>query len=103
MHGQVKPGRPQGGFFRQGVSDLVQRARARIPQQGAPTAAPQGGPFPRAVDGFEKKGGQAPKAPDPVKVSRAQTQSNQDTAEFNAALNRVRTYTPSGSSVFSVT
>lgn len=50
-----------------------------------------------------KKGGKAPKAPDPNVVSAAQTQSNQDTAAYNAALNRVSTYTPQGSSVFSQT
>ena len=50
-----------------------------------------------------KKGGKAPKAPDPNVVSAAQTQSNQDTAAFNAALNRVSTYTPAGSSVFTQT
>ena len=50
-----------------------------------------------------KKGGKAPKAPDPNVVSAAQTRSNQDTAEYNAALNRVSTYTPQGSSVFSTT
>lgn len=50
-----------------------------------------------------KKGGKAPKAPDPNVVSQAQTQSNQDTAAFNAALNRTNTYTPMGSSEFTVT
>ena len=50
-----------------------------------------------------KKGGKAPKTPDPAVVSAAQTQSNQDTAAYNAALNRVSTYTPQGSSVFSQT
>ena len=50
-----------------------------------------------------KKGGKAPKAPDPNVVSAAQPRSNQDTAEYNAALNRVSTYTPQGSSVFSTT
>lgn len=50
-----------------------------------------------------KKGGKKPQTPDPVAVSQAQTQSNQDTAEYNAALNRVSTYTPQGQSVFSQT
>ncbi len=50
-----------------------------------------------------KKGGKAPKAPDPNVVSAAQTQSNQDTAAYNAALNRVNTYTPLGSSTFTQT
>jgi hypothetical protein len=50
-----------------------------------------------------KKGGKAPKAPDPNVVSQAQTQSNQETAAYNAALNRTNTYTPMGSSEFTVT
>jgi hypothetical protein len=50
-----------------------------------------------------KKGGKAPKAPDPNVVSQAQTQSNQETAAYNAALNRTNTYTPAGSSEFTVT
>ena len=50
-----------------------------------------------------KKGGKKPKTPDPVAVSQAQTQSNQDTAAYNAALNRTNTYTPAGSSEFTVT
>ena len=49
------------------------------------------------------KGGKAPKAPDPNVVSAAQTRSNQDTASYNAALNRTNTYTPAGSSEFTVT
>lgn len=63
------------------------------------------------ADGYEydgpiaecKKGGKAPKAPDPAVVSAAQTQSNIDTATANAALNRTNTYTPLGSSTFTVT
>lgn len=50
-----------------------------------------------------KKGGKRPKTPDPAVVSDLQTQSNQQTAAYNAALNRVNTYTPQGSSVFSQT
>lgn len=50
-----------------------------------------------------KKGGKAPKAPDPNVVSQAQTRSNQETAAYNAALNRTNTYTPMGSSEFTVT
>ncbi len=50
-----------------------------------------------------KKGGKRPKTPDPKVVSDLQTQSNQQTAAYNAALNRVNTYTPQGSSVFSQT
>lgn len=45
-------------------------------------------------------GKKAPKAPDPTVVSQAQTESNQDTAAYNAALNRVNTYTPYGSQTF---
>lgn len=50
-----------------------------------------------------KKGGKAPKAPDPNVVSDAQTRSNQQTAAFNAAINRTNTYTPAGSSTFTQT
>lgn len=50
-----------------------------------------------------KKGGKKPKTPDPKVVSDLQTQSNQQTAAYNAALNRVNTYTPQGSSVFNQT
>lgn len=42
-----------------------------------------------------KKSG--PKVPDPVAVSAAQTQSNKDTAAYNAALNRVSQSSPFGS------
>jgi hypothetical protein len=42
-----------------------------------------------------KKSG--PKAPDPYKVSAAQTQSNKETAEYNAALNRINQTSPYGS------
>lgn len=50
-----------------------------------------------------KKGGKAPKAPDPNVVSDAQTRSNQHTAAYNAAINRVNTHTPLGSSTFTQT
>ena len=43
----------------------------------------------------------APKAPDPFATSAAQTQSNQQTAAYNAALNRVNTNTPYGSQTYS--
>ena len=43
----------------------------------------------------------APKAPDPYAVSAAQTTQNQKTAEYNAALNRVSSYTPYGNQVYS--
>jgi len=45
----------------------------------------------------------APKAPDPYATSAAQTQSNQQTAAYNAALNRVSQYTPYGNLVYSQT
>jgi len=45
----------------------------------------------------------APKPPDPYATSAAQTQSNQQTASYNAALNRVDTYTPYGNSIYTVT
>jgi hypothetical protein len=41
-----------------------------------------------------------PKQPDPNEVSQAQTLSNQQTAGYNAALNRQNTYTPYGSQTF---
>lgn len=42
-----------------------------------------------------------PKPPDPYTTAAAQTKSNQDTASYNAALNRVSTYTPYGNEVYS--
>ncbi len=42
-------------------------------------------------------GKSTPKAPDPVKVSAAQTESNKDTASYNAALNRIDQSSPFGS------
>ncbi len=45
----------------------------------------------------------APSPPDPYATSAAQTQSNQQTANYNAALNRVSTYTPYGDLVYSQT
>src|ERR1700744_4889380 len=45
----------------------------------------------------------APAAPDPVKTAQAQTQSNIQTANNNAALNRIDQYTPYGSSTYQVT
>ena len=47
--------------------------------------------------------GSAPKTPDPDKVSAAQTQSNKDTAAYNAQLNRVNQTNPFGSSSYSQT
>ena len=45
----------------------------------------------------------APSPPDPYATAAAQTQSNHDTANYNAALNRVSQYTPYGNSVYSQT
>jgi hypothetical protein len=42
-----------------------------------------------------------PSTPDPYQTAQAQTQSNQQTAQYNAALNRVDQYTPFGNSVYS--
>lgn len=42
-------------------------------------------------------GKNAPKEPDPYAVSAAQTQSNKDTAAYNAALNRIDQTSPFGS------
>ena len=51
------------------------------------------------------KGGSSkpPQAPDPYAVAGAQTQQNQDSAAYNAAINRTNTYTPYGSQEYSVT
>lgn len=48
-------------------------------------------------------GGSPPPAPDPNVTSAAQTKSNQQTAAYNAALNRGNTYTPLGSQTFHYT
>lgn len=53
------------------------------------------------LDFAPAKGGSAPAAPDPIATSNAQTQSNQQTAAYNAAINRGNTYTPYGSSTYS--
>jgi hypothetical protein len=50
-----------------------------------------------------KSSGKVPKAPDPNEISDAQTRSNQETAAYNAALNRVNTNTPYGSQSFTQT
>lgn len=47
-----------------------------------------------------KSSGKVPKTPDPYVVSDAQTRSNQQTASYDAALNRFNTYTPFGSQTF---
>ena len=44
--------------------------------------------------------GSKAKAPDPYQTASAQTQSNQQTANYNAALNRVNQVTPYGSSIY---
>lgn len=51
----------------------------------------------------ECKKPKAPAPPDPNQVARAQSQQNQQAAEFNAAMNRVNTYSPLGSQEFSIT
>lgn len=45
----------------------------------------------------------APAPPDPYTTAAAQTQSNEQTAAYNAALNRTSQYTPYGNSVYSQT
>lgn len=49
------------------------------------------------------KSSRAPAPPDPYATSQAQTQSNRDTAAYNAAIDRVNTYTPLGSQEFTQT
>jgi hypothetical protein len=44
-----------------------------------------------------------PKTPDPYATAAAQTQTNKDTAGYNAALNRVNQSSPFGSSTYSIT
>jgi len=48
-----------------------------------------------------KRAPSAPAAPDPVATAQAQTASNVQTAQTQAALNRVNQYTPYGSLVYS--
>jgi hypothetical protein len=50
-----------------------------------------------------KKDSKMPAAPDPYRVAGAQTQLNQDTAAYNAALNRTNTYSPLGSQTWTMT
>lgn len=50
-----------------------------------------------------KSSGRAPAPPDPYATSAAQTQSNRDTAAYNAAIDRVNTYTPLGSQEYTQT
>lgn len=46
------------------------------------------------------KSSKAPAAPDPVATANAQTQSNKDTALYNAGINRPDQYTPYGSQTY---
>jgi hypothetical protein len=46
--------------------------------------------------------GKSSHAPDPYATAAAQTQSNKETADYNAALNRIDQYTPFGSSVYTI-
>ena len=48
------------------------------------------------------KSQKAPKPPDPYATADAQTQFNQDAAQYNAAINRINTYTPYGSQEYDV-
>ena len=50
-----------------------------------------------------KKDSKVPAAPDPNTVADAQTRLNQDTAAYNAALNRTNTNTPLGSQSWTMT
>lgn len=47
--------------------------------------------------------GKSSSTPDPYTTANAQTQSNEQTAAYNAALNRTSEYTPYGNSVYSQT
>jgi hypothetical protein len=49
------------------------------------------------------KGSKPPQAPDPRVVAGAQTQQNRDSAGYNAALNRIDTYSPAGSQEYTNT
>lgn len=50
-----------------------------------------------------KRSQSQPAPPDPYAVAGAQTQQNQDSAEYNAAINRTNTYTPYGSQEYTNT
>jgi hypothetical protein len=56
-------------------------------------------PLDKGLETVGKKS--TPKAPDPYKVSAAQTESNKETAEYNAALNRINQSSPFGSITYS--
>lgn len=45
----------------------------------------------------------APPPPDPYATAQAQSQANREAAEYNAALNRVNTYTPFGNQTYNIT
>lgn len=45
----------------------------------------------------------APPPPDPYATAQAQSQANRESAEYNAALNRVNTYTPFGNQTYNIT
>ncbi|MGN6124693.1 MAG: hypothetical protein ACTHOJ_17250, partial [Sphingomonas oligoaromativorans] len=47
--------------------------------------------------------GKGSSAPDPYQTAAAQTQSNEQTAAYNAALNRTSQYTPYGNSIYKQT
>lgn len=47
--------------------------------------------------------GKSQSTPDPYQTAAAQTQSNEQTAAYNAALNRTSQYTPYGNSIYSQT
>lgn len=47
-------------------------------------------------------GSSPPPAPDPVKVAEAQTQSNKETSQFQAGINRADQYTPQGSTTWRI-
>lgn len=50
-----------------------------------------------------KRSSAPPAPPDPYQTADAQAGMNRDTAEYNAALNRINTYTPWGSQTYNVT
>lgn len=51
----------------------------------------------------KKGGGKVPAPPDPNVVAAAQTKQNQNSANYNAAINRTNTYTPYGSQEYTNT
>lgn len=73
------------------LPDLPARAFRKAPGKNRPETL-EGG-----------KGGSAPQAPDPWVVAGASTQTNQDTAAFNKALNLNNSSNPFGSQTSSIT